>query len=240
VRTRKGSAAAENRKTVGYIRVSTEDQVREGVSLAAQEARIGAYCVAMGFDVSEVISDAGESARSLSRPGIERVMAEVRAGRIGRVVVLKLDRLTRSVGDLAELLKLFAKVDAALVSVTEHLDTASASGELMLNVMTSVAQWERRAIGERTAEVLAQKRRTRTAYGSTPFGFVRVGDALIPDPREQDALKEAVHMTRAGATFREIAVRLTELGVMPHRAKVWHTSSVRAMLRSKMATEAVA
>jgi DNA invertase Pin-like site-specific DNA recombinase len=240
VRARKGTAAVENRKTVVYIRVSTANQAVDGVSLDVQRARIGAYCVAMGFGVSEVVSDAGESARSLSRPGIARIMADVCAGAVERVVVLKLDRITRSVRDLADLLDLFTKHDVALVSVSEHLDTNSAAGRLVLNVMGTVSQWEREAIAERTALALAHKRQRRTVYGSTPFGFVRVGDALIPDPREQAALKEAKRMDRAGASFREIAVRLTELGVMPHRAKVWHTSSVRAMLRSKMATEAVA
>jgi site-specific DNA recombinase len=240
LRTRKTVVATQDRKTVAYIRVSTQDQATEGVSLDAQEARIAAYASAIGFDVSEVIRDAGESAKSLQRPGMVRILEGVADGSIGRVVILKLDRLTRSVGDLAELLKLFAKVDAALVSVTEHLDTTSACGELMLNVMTSVAQWERKAIAERTATALAQKRQQRTAYGSTPFGFVRVGDALVREPREQAALDEAISMDRAGASFREIAARLTELGVMPHRGKAWYASSVRAVLRSKMATEAAA
>ena len=108
----------------------------------------------------------------------------------------------------------------------------------MLNVIGSVAQWEREAIAERTATALAHKRQRRTAYGPTPFGFVRVGDALIPEPQEQAALDEAARMDRAGASFREIAARLTEIGVMPHRGKAWHASSVRAMLRSKMAAEA--
>jgi DNA invertase Pin-like site-specific DNA recombinase len=227
----------DHRQTVAYVRVSTQDQATEGVSLAAQEAKIGAYGVAMGFHVSEVICDAGESAKSLQRPGMAKVLAGVRAGSIERVVVLKLDRLTRSTRDLADLLELFAKADAALVSVSENLDTASACGRLVLNLIGSVAQWEREAIAERTAMALAHKRQRRTAYGSTPFGYARVGDALISEPREQAALDEAKRMDRTGASFREIAARLTEIGVAPHRGKAWHGSSVRAMLRSRIATE---
>jgi DNA invertase Pin-like site-specific DNA recombinase len=240
MRARKNVVAAENRKTVAYVRVSTQDQANEGVSLDAQEARIAAYGAAMGFDVSEVIRDAGESAKSLQRPGMARILADVRAGSIERVIVLKLDRLTRSTRDLADLLELFAKADAALVSVTENLDTASACGRLVLNVLGVVAQWEREAIAERTADALARKRQTRVAYGTTPFGYSRVGDALIPEPREQQALAEAARMDRAGSSFREIAARLTEIGVMPHRGSKWHASSVSAVLRSKMATEASA
>jgi site-specific DNA recombinase len=104
----------------------------------------------------------------------------------------------------------------------------------------SSPRWEREAIGERTATALAHKRQQRTAYGPTPFGYVRIGDALVPEPREQDAFNEAARMDGAGASFREIAVRLTELGVKPHRGKSWWASTVSAMLRSKMATEAAA
>jgi site-specific DNA recombinase len=240
MRSRKTAVAAQDRKTVAYVRVSTEDQVTNGVSLDAQEARIGAYCVAMGFDVSEIIRDAGESAKTLQRPGMAQILAGVSDRSIARVVVLKLDRLTRSTHDLSEILELFAKADAALVSVTENLDTASACGRLVLNVIGSVAQWEREAIAERTATALAHKRQRRAVYGATPFGFSRVGDALVPEPREQAALDEAVRMDRAGASFRQIAARLTEMGAMPHRGKAWHASSVRAVLRSKMATEAAA
>ena len=237
VRPRKKTPVPQHRRTTAYVRVSSEEQAAEGVSLAVQEARIAAYCAAMGWPVSEVIRDAGESAKTLQRPGMAMLLADVRAGAVARVVILKLDRATRSTRDLADLLDLFAKCDSALVSVSEHLDTSSASGRLVVNMLGVVAQWEREAIAERTAFALAHKRKARTAYGRTPFGFARVGNALVPDPCEQAALGEALRMDRAGASFREIAARLTETGVKPHRGKVWHASSVRAMLRSKMAME---
>jgi DNA invertase Pin-like site-specific DNA recombinase len=240
MRTRKAVAKAEDRKTVSYVRVSTQDQAAEGVSLAAQEARIAAYCAAMGWAVAETIRDAGESAKSLKRPGIATTLDAIRRGVVGRIVVAKLDRLTRSVRDLADLIDLCAKYDVALVSVGETLDTSTAAGRMVVNMLGVVAAWEREAIGERTATALAHKRQQRTAYGATPFGYIRVGDALVPEAKEQDALNEAARMDRAGASFREIAVRLTELGVKPHRGKSWYASSVSAMLRSKMATEAAA
>jgi site-specific DNA recombinase len=240
MRPRKKTVVPQHRQTIAYVRVSCDEQAVEGVSLAAQEARIAMYCAAMGWTVSDVICDAGESAKTLQRAGMAALLAEVRAGAVARVVTLKLDRVTRSTRDLADLLDLFAKCDTALVSVSEHLDTSSASGRLVVNMLGVVAQWEREAIAERTAFALAHKRKERSVYGRTPFGFVRVGDALVPDRREQAALEEAVRMDRAGASFREIAARLTETGVTPHRGKAWHASSVRAMLRSKMAMEATA
>ncbi len=236
MRARKNAVAPENRKTVAYIRVS----VFEGVSLDAQQARIGAYCAAMGWQVSEVIRDAGESAASLQRPGMAAVLEAVNRGLVERIVVAKLDRLTRSVRDLAELIDLCTKHDVALVSIGETLDTGTASGRMMVGLLGLISQWEREAIGERTAAALAHKRQRRTVYGTTPFGFVRVGDALIPEPKEQEALYEAVRMDRDGASFREIAAMLTARAVMPHRGKAWHASSVSAVLRSRIVQEAAA
>lgn len=237
MRARRGAAACE-RKTVAYVRVSTEDQANNGVSIDAQAARIAAYCTAMGFAASEVIRDAGASAKSLQRPGMEQILVGVRGGSIGRIIVFKLDRLTRSTRDLAELLDLFSRHNTALVSVCEHLDTETAAGRMVVNMLAVVAQWEREAIAERTAFALAHKRRQRTVYAPTPFGFRREGATLIEEPEEQAALADAHRMDVAGRSYREIAAMLTARGVKPHRGRAWHASTVRAMLRSRIAQEA--
>ena len=96
-------------KAIGYIRVSTEKQADFGVSLEAQEAKIRAMAVVQGAGLEEAIVDAGESAKSLNRPGMERLLALVDAGAVDTVIIAKLDRLTRSVADLAELLKRFER-----------------------------------------------------------------------------------------------------------------------------------
>jgi site-specific DNA recombinase len=110
-----------------------------------------------GAELSEVIVDGGESAKSLNRPGIARLLAMVDAGGVKVVIIAKLDRLTRSVKDLCGLLELFEKRKVTLISVAESLDTGSAAGRLVLNLMTAVSQWEREAIGERTRDALRHK-----------------------------------------------------------------------------------
>jgi DNA invertase Pin-like site-specific DNA recombinase len=147
-----------DRKTIGYARVSLTEQARDGVSLPAQEERLRAYALATARDLVEIVVDDGQSAKTLCRPGLQRILTAVTNGVISSIVVLKLDRLTRSVRDLSELLDLFARHDTALISVSESLDTASAAGRLMVNVLGSVGQWEREAISERTAFALAHKR----------------------------------------------------------------------------------
>ena len=240
MRARKNATKPEGRKTLAYVRVSTQDQAAESVSLGAQEARIATYCAAMGWAVTETVRDAGESAKSLKRPGVGSALDAVSRGLVERIVVAKLDRLTRSVRDLSDLIDLCSKQDVALVSVGETLDTSTAAGRMVVNMLGVVAAWEREAIAERTAAALAHKRRNARAYGPVAFGYRREGDALLPDAREQAALVEAQRMDREGASFREIGAMLAARDVAPHRGKRWHASSVRAVLRSRIATEAAA
>jgi site-specific DNA recombinase len=120
--------------------------------------------------------------------------------------------------------------------VSESLDTTSACGRLVLNLLTTVAQWEREAISERTATALAHKRATGRVYGSVPFGYRREGDALVLDSAQQTALAEMVRLDANGASFRDIARHLEQSGIATTRGgSRWHASSVRSVLRSQMA-----
>lgn len=229
-------AAVSQRQTIAYVRVSTEEQVVNGVSLAAQEERIRAFCLATNRHLDDVVIDDGFSAKTLKRPGMQRILAGIRSGAIGTVVVLKLDRLTRSVRDLADLLEIFQSAGVALVSITETLDTSTATGRLIITLIGTVSQWEREAIGERTAFALAHKRRHHQAYGPTPFGYRRVDDTLLVDPREQNALRTMRSMSDGGASLREIARAMERQGLKP-RGTRWHPNSIRAILSSRMFAE---
>ena len=145
-------------RVIGYVRVSTEKQADFGVSLEAQAEKVRAMAVVQGAGLVDVIVDRGESAKSLNRPGMARLMSLVDAGAVDSVIIAKLDRLTRSVADLAELPKRFERRGVSLVSVADSLDTRSAAGRLVLNIMVSVSQWEREAIGERTRDAMRHKR----------------------------------------------------------------------------------
>jgi site-specific DNA recombinase len=118
-------------KAIGYVRVSTDKQADFGVSLEAQTAKIRAMAVVQGTELVDVLVDAGESAKSLHRPGMAQLLALVDAGAVHTVIIAKLDRLTRSVADLAELLKRFERRGVSLVSVADSLDTRSAAGRLV-------------------------------------------------------------------------------------------------------------
>lgn len=228
-----------DRACVGYVRVSSEEQANHGVSIQAQDERIRAYGLATGRLISQVVVDAGESAKTLRRPGITSILSEVRSSKIGTIIILKLDRLTRSVRDLADLLDLFERKNVALVSVSESLDTSTAGGRLLLNLLASVSQWEREAIGERTAFALAHKRRNRQIYGHVPFGYRSSGGQLLPDPDEQAALSTARSMRERGSSLDSIGKWFDKNGFSPSQgAKSWHRVTVRQVLSSRIAVEA--
>src|SRR5262249_13385563 len=157
----------------------TDMQAEQGVSLEAQMEKIKAMAVVQSVELMDIITDGGESAKSLHRPGMQRLLALVRQGKVDSVIVTKLDRLTRSVKDLAELLECFEKNSVALVSVAECLDTKTAAGRLVLNIMMSVSQWEREAIGERTTDAMRHLKKSKAPYSPTPFGYLRINDRLV-------------------------------------------------------------
>ena len=148
------------------------------------------------------------------------------------VIVAKLDRLTRSVRDLADLLERFAKRGVSLVSVAESLDTGSAAGRLVLNVMASVSQWEREAIGERTRDALAHKKAQGERVGTVPFGHALApnGVTLVPHEEEQRILRAIREHRTAGLTLQEMADALNAQGWRTRRGSRWRLRSVHHLL----------
>ena len=249
-------------KAVGYCRVSTEKQVHRrrsrggttdqlpGLSLEVQQEKIRAMAVVQGATLSEIIVDPGESAKTLVRPGMVRLLALVEQGAIQIVIVAKLDRLTRSVKDLADLLEHFRRADVRLVSVAESLDTGSAAGRLVLNIMTAVSQWEREAIGERTRDILQYKKANGERVGTTPYGFrvvpcqcgglpaesrcVNCGLPLVarlePDLDEQQTLGIMLAIRAQGAATRGIAKTLNNSGRRTRKGTLWRHQYVAALL----------
>jgi len=136
-------------QAIGYIRVSTDQQAERGISLDAQRERVRAMATVQGADLLDIIVDGGESAKSMNRPGLQRVLSFVNGGKVRAVIVAKLDRLTRSVKDLCGLLEMFEKRGVALISVAESLDTASAAGRLVITIMGAVPMGTR---GHRRAD----------------------------------------------------------------------------------------
>lgn len=141
-------------RAIAYIRVSTDKQAEQGLSLEAQRSKVTQYAALYDIEIVDIIVDAA-SAKTLERPGLELVLGALKRGDANAVLVTKLDRLTRSVKDLGHLLEAyFQEHDNVLLSVNEQVDTRTAAGRMVLNILMSVAQWERETIGERTREAM--------------------------------------------------------------------------------------
>jgi len=213
---RTSKTAIQSTKAVGYIRVSTDKQTEHGVSLEAQQAKLTAYAQLYDLELVDVIIDAGVSAKTLERPGLQRALGMLRKGQANALLVAKLDRLTRSVKDLGTLVEdYFSSDKITLLSVADNIDTRTAAGRLVLNVLGSVAQWERETIGERTAEAMAHKREQgeRTSLHA-PYGFQIAADGktLVADEGEQ-ALLGAIRDARSrGLSQRAIVADLERRG----------------------------
>ena len=214
-------------RAIGYCRVSTDKQSEKGVSLEAQTEKIRAVAVVHGFELIEVVED-GESGKSLHRPGMQRVLEMVRRREVGAVIIAKLDRLTRSVKDLCELLELFEHREVALISVAESLDTSSAAGRLVINIMAAVSQWEREAIGERTRDALQHKRGQGERVGNIAFGYRLAADGkhVEADTGEQAVLGEIRRLRRSGVSLRRIAAALNGRALKTRRGTVWRLEHV--------------
>ena len=122
-------------KAVGYIRVSTEEQAKEGVSLDNQRSKIELFCAAKDWKLERIYTDEGKSAGNLNRDGVQELISDCQSHRFDVIVIYKLDRLTRSVKDLGYLIELFEKCGVAFSSVTDNFDTTTANGKLILNIL---------------------------------------------------------------------------------------------------------
>lgn len=226
------NAAVATSRLLAYARVSTDEQATTGVSLSAQQDRIESYVRLYGGELVDVVVDAGVSAKTLRRPGLERLLQQLDEGDADGVVVAKLDRLTRSVRDLGDLVeKYFAEGRFVLLSVGEQIDTRSAGGRLVLNLLASVSQWEREAIGERTRVALQHLQAQGAHIGSAPFGraWTATGE-LVPVDDEIETVQLVRQLRHEGLSLREIADRLTADGRKTKRGGRWYPSTIRNVL----------
>jgi site-specific DNA recombinase len=225
---------------IGYVRVSTEEQSKEGVSVDSQIAKIKAYCLLYDLTLVDVVVDAGVSAKTLKRPGLTEALAALKSKKADGMVIAKLDRLSRSVKDWNHLIDLYfgEKAGKQLCSVGDQIDTRTAAGRLVLNVLMSVAQWEREVIAERTTDAMQYKKSKGQRVGAIPFGWDLAADGinLIPNEQEQQVVAELTRLRADGYSLREIAEELTRQGIATKEGNsTWGHQAVAKILNHKVA-----
>lgn len=222
-------------KAAIYVRVSTEKQEREGYSIDEQEERLKAYCKAVGIEKYKVYRDPGFSGAKLDRPALLSMIADVKANKINKVLVYKLDRLSRSQKDTLMLIEdIFLANGCDFVSITENFDTSTPLGRAMIGILSVFAQLEREQIKERM--MMGQQARVKQGKyrGSwrLPLGYDYIDGQLIPNEFEKEQVKFVFEEFVAGKSYHSIAKSLNEKG-MYHKYGKWWDTVVRSILSRK-------
>lgn len=201
-------------KTAIYVRVSTEEQVKEGYSIEAQESRLKDFVRSQGWSIADLYIDEGRSAKDLDRPEMKRLIRDIKKGKIDVVLVYKLDRLVRSVINLHELLQLFDKHDVKFRSATELFDTTTAMGRFFITIVGAMAEWERENLAERVLVGMETKAEKGERNGGVaPYGYKSENGKLVKDQSEGTVLMRIIHMYRNNTGFASIAKKLNAEGV---------------------------
>ena len=199
---------------ISYIRVSTEGQAQDGVSLDAQRAKIEAWCALNDYTLAAVHVDAGISGKCAdNRPGLQKALADCR--KRSALVVYTLSRLSRSIRDTMDISDRLSKLGADLVSLSERIDTTTAAGKMVFRMLAVMNEFERDQISERTSMALRRKQaKGEKIGGAVPYGYTLAADGvnLLPDPVEQGVIAQARELHSGGMSLRKVAAELQHRG----------------------------
>ena len=219
---------------IGYIRVSTEQQADEGISLEAQRAKIAAWCEINDYQLAQVCVDSGISGKSMDkRTGLQNALAATKKD--NALVVYSLSRLARSTKDCISIGEQLKKKGCDLVSITEKIDTGSAMGEFFFTLMAALGQMERKLIAERTAMALKHKKNKGEVYAPVPFGYSAIDGRLVEVESEAKIVAEIMRRRAAGSTLTAIATDLNNAGIAGKKGGKWFASSVSYLINRQAA-----
>jgi len=225
-------------KAIGYVRVSTQGQAEDGVSLDAQEAKVRSWADLNGAEVVIFRDEGISGTRSDNRPGLVAALDAV--GKGDALVVYSLSRLSRSTKDTLTIADGLAKKEADLVSLSEKIDTTTAAGKMVFRMLAVLSEFERDQISDRTRFALAHKRTLgEKTGGSVPYGYrVRKGK-LYPIPAEQEAVRLILDLHGKGESLRDIGRHLAAAGIArKNGSRSWHPQVVADILKRESALRA--
>jgi DNA invertase Pin-like site-specific DNA recombinase len=231
-------AITKSPQAIGYVRVSTDLQAQEGISLEAQQARIRSWCDANGYTLVNIYVDAGLSgSRSDNRPGLQSAL-EAACRPNAALIVYSLSRLARSTKDAISISERLAKGGADLVSLSERIDTTTAAGKMIFRMLAVLAEFERDQLSERTKTAMAHLRQQgRRVSRHIPYGFVLASDGktLAPHPDEQTVMARIRALRVEGLSLRQIAAALTTLNIPTKHDRSWTAKVIHSLLHREVA-----
>jgi site-specific DNA recombinase len=193
-------------KAIGYVRVSTENQAKESISLNAQIAKVKAYASERNWDL-EIIKDEGRSGRDWNREGAKLLWASINQNSVSDIIVYKLDRLSRSALDLSQIGEELNKRGIRLHSIRKNVDTTSSMGRFFFRLIGEMVGLDRKRVSVSTRAALIRKKARGEWIGRIPFGFKLEDGVLVENPEQMEIIRKAKKARREGVTFRELARR---------------------------------
>ena len=222
----------EENKIAGiYIRVSTEDQAREGFSLKEQEERLREFCKFKRYNVYKVYEDAGISAKNDKRSAYQKMMKDVKEGHINVIVAFKLDRLTRSVYNIEKLMKMVNEYECDIDCMADESNTTILNGRMVMRIMTSVSQNEIEKCSERTKLGMAGAIKEGHIPTRTPLGYMRKDKKLVPDPLTKDIAIRIFDLYLEGKSHQKISNIYNKENVL---SKTWTDKMIRRVLSNEI------
>ena len=219
-----------------YARVSTQEQALNGYSIDEQIERMEKYCDSFGWKIYKKYVDAGFSGANINRPALQTLIKDVGANKVDKVLVYKLDRLSRSQKDTLYLIEdVFLKNNVDFSSMNENFDTASAFGRAMIGILSVFAQLEREQIKERSA--LGREGRAKEGKyhggGWIPIGYEYINDNLVVNDYEAMQIRELHKLYQQGKSLREIAKIMADKG-FTHKNGNWSPNRIKIALRNDL------
>lgn len=223
------------RKIAGvYIRVSTEDQAREGFSLGEQEEKLLQLCSFKELEVYKVYKDAGIFAKDMEhRPQFQEMLQDMKEGKINYIVAYKLDRITRSVRDLEELISILEQYNCFLLCDRDDVNTSTANGRFFVRMLTVLSQLEIEIVSERTKFGLNGAIKSGHIPGQRPFGYTKSEDKkMIVDNATRPYVEKIFDMYLEGKSFQQIANYFKENNIYPK--KKWRDTTIQKIIDNKI------
>ena len=215
-----------------YVRVSTHEQAENGYSIDEQIDRLVSYCNALGYNSYKVYKDPGFSGATTDRPALQNLINDVKLHHVHKVLVYKLDRLSRSQVDTLNLIEnVFLKNDCDFNSISENFDTATPFGRAMIGILAVFAQLEREQIKERLSmgKIARAKKGLYKGGGLAPIGYDFIDSRLVVNESEREQVKLIYDMFESGGTYRGIVKFMNDNGYR-HKYGQWHRNTLTNVL----------
>ena len=223
----------EEKKIAGiYVRVSTEEQSREGFSLKEQEERLKEFCNFKRYEIYKIYKDAGISAKNDKRPAYQEMMSDVKNKNINVIVAFKLDRLTRNVYDIEKLMKTVNDYECDIDCMADESNTTTSNGRMVMRIMTSVSQNEIEKCSERTKFGMVGAIKSGHIPNRTPLGFKRIDKKLVPDLITKDVIVRVFDLYLEGKSHQTIANIYNKEKVLGRTN--WYDSTIQKILSNEL------